>query len=119
MKPFKKDDKKSKSSSKVDGAHKPASNGFKRHHDDDEEEENEEKTKDHEEEDDDFKVHKKYDRNGFNQKPHANSSEDDANHSLLKEMSLDVKSKEAAEYGDFSKFNLSKQIIQKLKGFTR
>ena len=53
--------------------------------------------------------------NGFN-KPGANSKEDEAINNKLKDIATDVKSSEAAEKGDFKNFDLSKNMIEKLKG---
>jgi hypothetical protein len=62
-----------------------------------------------------MKIHKKPDANGFH-KAHSNSKEEEAHHSKLTDMALDVKSDESKEKGDFKLFNLSKDLTEKLKG---
>lgn len=64
----------------------------------------------------DEEVYEKKPNNGFH-RPHTNTKEDNANHARLKDLALDVKSAEAKERGDFKHFNLSKDLIEKLKGW--
>ena len=92
----------------------PAAQAKKVEKKDSEEEEEDEQ----EEEEEKMIIHPKNgvnnNNNGFNKKC-ANSADDDKINSKLTDMAHDVKSSEAQEKGDFKNFNLSKNIIEKLK----
>ena len=67
----------------------------------------------HSDSEEDVKIHKKP-VNGFS-RSHSNTAEEEKHHRTLKDLATDVKSKEAIESGAFDKFDLPKNIIEKLK----